>query len=120
MNHSSDITNELARCLVANYGSQWPVVLKYANDNPLLFKTVGKSSTLKTEVLHAVHEEMAMHLSDVVFRRTDLGTGQVPQRADLDTCALLMADELGWDQEAIEAEIESVGKTFHTVTSHPN
>jgi glycerol-3-phosphate dehydrogenase len=119
-NHSSDITDLQARCLVSNYGSQWPAVLKYANEDPSLFKTVGKSSTLKTEVIHAVRDEMAVHLSDVLFRRTDLGTGRMPTKPELETCARLMANELGWDQEEAETEIESVGKTFHTVTSCPN
>lgn len=119
-NHVPDISDLQARCLVANYGSQWPAVLKYVGEDPSLLETVGESSTLQAEVLHAAREEMAVHLSDVVFRRTDLGTGRIPAKPELNTCARLMADELGWDQEAIEAEIESVRHSFHIVGSYPN
>jgi glycerol-3-phosphate dehydrogenase len=95
-------------------------VLKYANENSLLFKTLGESSTLAAEVIHAVREEMAVHLSDVVFRRTDFGTGRIPTKPELETCARLMAGELGWDREAVENEIDVVEKTFHTIGAHPN
>lgn len=119
-NHRSDISDLQARCLVANYGSQWPAVVKYANEDASLLKTIGKSSTLQAEVLHAVREEMAVHLGDVVFRRTDLGTGRIPAKPELEACARLIAAELGWDQEAIKAEIESVRHFFHTLASCPN
>jgi glycerol-3-phosphate dehydrogenase len=115
LKHRADINDRRARCLVANYGSQWPAVLKYANEDSLLFEPLGESSTLAAEVIHAVREEMAVHLSDVVFRRTDFGTGRIPTKPELETCARLMADELGWDRQAIENEIDAVEKAFHTI-----
>jgi glycerol-3-phosphate dehydrogenase len=52
----------------------------------------------------AVREEMAMHLSDVVLRRTDLGTAGPPAEPDLDMAAAAMAAELGWDEGKTRAE----------------
>ena len=57
---------------------------------------------------HAVREEMALRLSDVVLRRTDLGTGGPPSPADLDAAARAMAAALGWDEAKLRAERETV------------
>ena len=48
-------------------------------------------------IVAAVREEMAQTLSDVIFRRTDLGTGGHPGQTELSECAQLVAEELGWD-----------------------
>jgi glycerol-3-phosphate dehydrogenase len=55
---------------------------------------------------------MARKLGDVVFRRTDLGTGGHPGDDALRTCADLMADELGWDGRRIRCELEAVRDVF--------
>lgn len=63
---------------------------------------------LAAEVIHAVREEMAVKLSDVVLRRTDSGTTGCPDRHDLRAIAGVMAGELGWDEPRIEREIAEV------------
>jgi glycerol-3-phosphate dehydrogenase len=55
-----------------------------------------------------VRDEMALTLADVVWRRTDLGSAGLPDDAELRDVALLMARELGWDDERIRKEIEGV------------
>ena len=63
---------------------------------------------LAAEVIHAVREEMAVKLTDVVLRRTDSGTTGCPDRHDLRAIAGVMAGELGWDEPRIEREIAEV------------
>lgn len=58
---------------------------------------------------HAVREEMAIHLSDVALRRTDLGTAGPPPEADLLAAADAMASALAWDERKARAEREAVG-----------
>lgn len=116
----TNITERQANSLVANYGGKWPAVLKYAEEDHELFQAIGKSATLQAEVKHAICEEMAVHLSDVVFRRTDLGTGQIPTRSELTACARIMAAESGWDEACIESEIKAVENAFHTLALRPN
>ena len=103
-----------ARCLVANYGSQWRAVLKHASGDRSLFKSVGKSTSLRVEVLYAVREEMAIKLQDVIFRRTELGTGKNPRIPDVEECAALMSSELGWNIQKKEDEIREVLDVFST------
>jgi glycerol-3-phosphate dehydrogenase len=57
---------------------------------------------------HAVREEMAIRLSDVVLRRTDLGTGGPPSPADLEAAARAMAEALAWDEAKLRAERETL------------
>jgi glycerol-3-phosphate dehydrogenase len=71
------------------------------------------------EVLRAVREEMALKLSDVVFRRTTLGAPPGPTRTAVEVAADAMAAELGWDTlrqaEEIEAVMREAGAPGHAV-----
>ena len=74
--------------------------------NPECLQTISENSpVLKAEVIYAVREEMALKLSDVIRRRTVLGSAEIPSDAALESCAGLMAAELGWDADRISAEI---------------
>ena len=103
---------ETLKALVYNFGSEYHAVLKYAEKTPSLAETLGTSRVIKAEVVHAVREEMAQKLSDVVFRRTDLGTAEFPGDAALAGCAGVMAKELGWDNRRLQAELEQTRDAF--------
>jgi glycerol-3-phosphate dehydrogenase len=70
------------------------------------------SAVLQGEVRHAVRAEMAMHLDDVVLRRTDLGTRGEPPAQAIAAVADLMAAELRWDGARRAAEIARVGAAY--------
>lgn len=109
---NSSIDAGIMRCLVHNYGSQYQRVLNYIDEDPSLAEPLNGSSVIKAEVVHAVREEMAQKLSDVVFRRTDVGTAAMPGEDALTSCANLMAVEKGWKQGQIEAELAEVRKAY--------
>ena len=79
-----------------------------AEDRSLLRPLGDGLTILGAEVIHAIRKEMAVTLSDVVLRRTDLGSAAVPDETTLRRVAALMAGELGWDGSRLEQEIESV------------
>jgi glycerol-3-phosphate dehydrogenase len=60
------------------------------------------------DVLNAVREEMALKLSDVVFRRTSLGDPPGPERQAVVMAARLAGSELGWDAARQDAEVDQV------------
>jgi glycerol-3-phosphate dehydrogenase len=60
----------------------------------------------------AVRDEMAVHLTDVVLRRADLGTAGPPAEVDLAAVASAVAQELGWDEGAARAERQDVGGRY--------
>ena len=94
--------------LLRNYGSRYMDVVKYAMEQPQLAETFEGTNVIKAEVLYAVRQEMAQSLSDVVMRRTELGSGENPGRGVLEQCADLLGDELGWDKERRKTEVGKV------------
>jgi glycerol-3-phosphate dehydrogenase len=65
----------------------------------------------EAEVRRAVQEEMAVKLSDIVFRRSTLGTTGRLNRARLAEVARMASMELGWDTMRQQAEVEDVMQT---------
>lgn len=106
------LESEVTQGLLRNYGSAYREVLQYTNEEPAWSETLGNSTVIKAEVVHAVRDEMTQKLGDVVFRRTDLGAGGHPGEDALRTCADLMALELGWNQERKHRELEEVRAAF--------
>ncbi len=106
------LSESLARCLAHNYGTEYRRVLRYAVREPGQSLTIHNAPTLRAEIPHAVREEMAQTLADVVFRRTDLATGDYPGQEALAECADMMAAELDWDAARVQAEIRGVRESF--------
>ena len=70
-------------------------------------------AVLKAEVLHAVRDEMAQKLNDVVFRRTDLASAGHPGNEALRICVETMGAELGWGPERLRTELDEISCVFH-------
>jgi glycerol-3-phosphate dehydrogenase len=66
--------------------------------------------TVGAEVIHAVRDEMAVRLTDVV-RRTGLGGVQTPSVEAVEACARLAAGQLGWDAERERQEMARLSST---------
>jgi glycerol-3-phosphate dehydrogenase len=69
-------------------------------------------AVIRAAIVHAVREEMALKLSDIVFRRGSLGTVPRPARALVEEIARVAGAELGWDTFRQEAETEEVMRQF--------
>jgi glycerol-3-phosphate dehydrogenase len=100
--------------LITNYGSAYPEVLRFLPDMEGN-KDGIKTALLQAQVLAAVRTEMALKLDDVLLRRTDLGSAGKPGREDLELCAQIMGQELGWTHARRQAEIEEIEKVYHYV-----
>ncbi len=93
--------------LLKRYGSLSEQVVALAQDDASLLEPLpGADSYLKAEVVYAAREEGALHLEDVLVRRShinmevqDRGREAAPVVADL------MGKELGWSEEQREAEL---------------
>lgn len=106
------LSTAVCRALVRNYGTQIDAVLAYAKDDPPLLRTLGDSTTIGAEVIHAVRSEMAVTLADVVSRRTDLATGGYPGATVLGEVADLMAAALGHPIHEAAVQIAEVAARF--------
>lgn len=103
---------DLVAHLLQTYGTRYREVLQSCGDEPDLLEPLDGSSVIRAEVSYAVRAEMALKLSDVVFRRTDLGTAGHPGAPALRACAALMAEELGWDETRVQEELSEVEETY--------
>jgi len=111
-----ELNDKIVRHLVYNYGSNYKHILEYRKENSDYGETLpGSSEVLKAEVVHAVREEMAQKLSDVVLRRTDLGSAAPPPDNTLEVCALIMGKELGWDKKRIKKEMDEVKAVYSPI-----
>ncbi len=111
--HSDHLEPEVIDHLVYNYGSEYQRIIHYGYERPDFSSLIpGSKEVLKAEVVHAVREEMAQKLSDVILRRTDLGSGRRPKKESIQVCADIMAQEYGWNRERIKREIEEVNGVY--------
>jgi glycerol-3-phosphate dehydrogenase len=76
-------------------------------DPSLAARVVPDQPVLLGHVVHAVREEMALQLPDVVRRRTSLYLSAELDRSALNACAALMARELQWSRREIGAQVEA-------------
>jgi len=104
--------------LVYNYGSQHSKVLSYFNPNYVESRPMPVNlMLLQAQVRHAVHEEMAVKLTDVIFRRTDLGSAGQPDEEIVTFCAQVMGAELSWDHDRVTQERAEVNRVFQAETN---
>jgi glycerol-3-phosphate dehydrogenase len=66
-------------------------------------------------VVHGIREEMAMRLSDILLRRTDLGSAGNPGDETVQYCADVMAKELGWNSSRKKEEMDAI-KVIYSMT----
>ena len=102
------VAPEQIEALVYNYGTQYHRIFEYVADRSKLDTGPVDSILCKAEISHAVREEMANKLGDVVFRRTDLASGGSPGKAIIESYAKWMAEEMQWDSQRREKEVEEV------------
>ncbi len=89
-----------------NYGTEYRALVALCDSAANASAAVACPPTMSAEVTHAVREEMAMRLQDVVLRRTQLGSGAHPGAAAIAHSAHCMQQLLGWTEQRRQAEID--------------
>jgi glycerol-3-phosphate dehydrogenase len=98
--YSTDMSCTGVNRLVDNYGSRIHVIRDYANSSLKHARRVpGTSDVFQAELAYIVDHEMVRTLSDLIFRRTDLGSFAMPAEETIAFCADFLAGHLGWDAE---------------------
>lgn len=95
--------------LISCYGSQIHKIAKLCREQPALNRALTNSrDTIAAQVVFAAQSESVVHLTDVLFRRTDLCLLGDPGDPVLNDCAELAAAILGWSENRRLAELELV------------
>ena len=92
-------------------GVDAPAILDLIEQEPALGeRVVADVPVAKAQIINAVRSEMALCLWDVIRRRVPLYLSDMLDAHVLETCAELMARELGWDRTEIARQVS------HTTT----
>ena len=102
------IDPESASWLALRHGTRLPRLFELFGDNRAWRERIHPDAPfLKAEVIHAVRDEMARSLIDVVRRRIPLVLVVRKQKDWLESVARLMAPELGWDAIEVAKQVMS-------------
>lgn len=103
-----EIREDQMRHLLGRYGTLAEDVLDLASGCPDLLDPVsGAEKYLRVEIVHAALAEAALHLEDVLVRRTRISMEY--QHGGVDCArevAELMAEALGWDDARVAREVD--------------
>jgi len=115
------ISGELSRTLgmdackhlLGRYGSDWDAVAKLCvTYSGYRERLVPDLPYLAGEIVHALSEECALSIDDLLVRRTDIFHKAPDQGLEcLDRVADFAADRLGWDDARRQREIEAYQQT---------
>ena len=99
--------------LMEGYGESWRDVFRYVASKPTEAAEPWLiPGLLRAELRYFIHEEMAITLADVVFRRTGLASAECPSEDVLRALAETMGAELAWDEAESERQIQAVLAVF--------
>ena len=106
-----NLSSKSIQRLVKNYGSAYSEVAAYVED---MKGTDIEESWLvqQAEILHGVRSEMAQKLTDIVCRRTELGSAANPGDDMIIRCANVMRAELGWTSSKMQKEIQEARAVY--------
>ena len=97
------------RRLLNRYGSLIDDVLFYAADDPSLLRPLEAAPQyLRVEIVYAAVDEAALHLEDILARRTRISIEYAHRGVDCaQEVAELVAPVLGWSPEKVAFEVET-------------
>lgn len=105
---NGDFTGRTLEYLGRNYGTEQAAILRLAREDAALSEVVNADGEILAQVMYACRNEMACTLTDIVLRRTGIGTLGDPGDEVLRKVAAIAARELNWDAVRVKQEIEAV------------
>ncbi|MBW2647966.1 MAG: glycerol-3-phosphate dehydrogenase/oxidase [Deltaproteobacteria bacterium] len=111
----NNLTNmdKIVRHLKFNYGHQHKRILQFAVKTSCSSDWISNDPPVTVmEILYSIRKEMALSLSDIIFRRTVLGTAECPSKKIIDCVADITAKELNWSSANKLKQIKDVYKHY--------
>lgn len=106
--------------VLRNHGSEHQALMRRVTRDPSAAAVVPGTTTLLAEVAHAVENEMALRLDDVVLRRTDVAAGAHPGSAAVLAVANEMARLLGWSAQRTADEVSRTEQRLRNHLARPS
>ncbi len=95
-----------------NYGTDYRAVLDLARADRRYAEPLTADGELAAQVVVAARGEMARTLTDILLRRTGIGTLGHPGAQVLEIVAAIAAEELGWSAARTEAELAAAERAL--------
>jgi glycerol-3-phosphate dehydrogenase len=101
-----ELDSRVQNHLVSTYAERCKPIIELMAGRPDLAVPLCESTLVTgAEVIHAIRQESAVRLSDVVMRRTPMGAMGLPSETATSAAAALAASELGWDAARTAEEV---------------
>ena len=101
--------------LIRNYGSNISTIIKLCeNDSSLMQFVPGVDDAIKAELTFIIEHEMVYTLSDLLLRRTDIGSFACPKSETIEYCADVMAESLHWEGQQRAENIDELKRKYPT------
>jgi glycerol-3-phosphate dehydrogenase len=108
-----EVAPPIVRHLTTLYGDRCAAIVRLmAERTDWRMPLVAGRPHVGAEVVHAVRQEMAATLADIVIRRMELGAMEYPGTAIVEAAAAIAADELKWDAARRVREVNAVSALY--------
>jgi glycerol-3-phosphate dehydrogenase len=109
-----DVPVPVLRHLIALYAEGAAEIIRLVHERPDLAEPLAANvETIKAEIVYTIRREMAVRLTDMLVRRTELGSAGRPPDEAIHTAARIAEAELGWEDRQTAQEIADVGRFYH-------
>ena len=108
-----DVPLPMIRHLITLYAEGAAEIIRLVHERPELGEPLAAdTATIQAEVVYTIQREMAVRLTDVLVRRTELGSAGEPSSDAVRTAARIAQSELGWDNARTADEIAEVTRFY--------
>lgn len=113
--HGAAFPEPVLSRLVRTYGSQWEDVARLASSCRAWAERLPGDDAIAAQVVYAIRHEMACTLTDVVVRRTSVGSAGAPHVQAVARCLDLLSHELRWEEARARREVEALERFYEPV-----
>jgi glycerol-3-phosphate dehydrogenase len=108
----ADFSKQTIEYVSRNYGTDSEVVFKIAWDDPKFAEVISHDGEILAEIVYAIKYENAKTLTDIMLRRTGIGTLGNPGKAVIEKITNIAAEMLHWDKRRIQEENALVKRVY--------
>jgi glycerol-3-phosphate dehydrogenase len=109
---NGDFNESAVDYLARIYGTEFDEVMKIARSDQKYAAPLNDDGEMPAQALYAIRQEMACTLTDILLRRTGIGTLGNPGPKILETIAGIAARELEWSSSRTDRELETAAKSL--------
>jgi glycerol-3-phosphate dehydrogenase len=117
-NNPFNLEEATVRHLALNFGNDYSSIENLLSENIEHGNRIpGSEEAIIAELLFCIKNERICHLSDLLIRRTDIGSLKKPKTVTIEFCAALLAKEMDWDETRKVEEIDALNDFYDGMVS---